>query len=137
MAARIISGTEISALRLDRLTERVAKLKAAGVTPGLAVVIVGEDPASQVYVRNKEKACAKVGIFSEKIELPASATQDELLAVVAKLNARADIDGMLVQFPLPEHLNEDEVIEAISVDKDVDGFHPESIGRLVVGKETF
>lgn len=137
MAARIISGTEISALRLDRLTERVAKLKAAGVTPGLAVVIVGEDPASQVYVRNKEKACAKVGIFSEKIELPASATQDELLAVVAKLNARDDIDGMLVQFPLPAHLNEDEVIEAISVDKDVDGFHPESIGRLVVGKETF
>lgn len=137
MAARIISGTEIAAQRLDRLTEQVAKLRAGGVTPGLAVVIVGEDPASQVYVRNKEKACARVGIFSEKIELPASATQDELLAVVAKLNARDDIDGMLVQFPLPDHLNEDEVIEAISVDKDVDGFHPESIGRLVVGKETF
>ncbi|MDO9108108.1 MAG: bifunctional methylenetetrahydrofolate dehydrogenase/methenyltetrahydrofolate cyclohydrolase FolD [Coriobacteriia bacterium] len=137
MAARIISGTEISAKRLDRLTERVTKLKAAGVTPGLAVVIVGEDPASQVYVRNKEKACARVGIFSEKIELSTSATQDELLAVVAMLNARTDIDGVLVQFPLPDHLNEDEVIEAISVDKDVDGFHPESIGRLVVGKETF
>ncbi len=137
MTARIIDGKAISAKRRERVAERVVELKAAGVTPGLAVVIVGEDPGSQVYVRNKVKACEETGVFSEKIELPETTTQAELLAVVEELNARDDIHGILVQFPLPAGLDEDEVIETISIHKDVDGFHPESIGRLLVGKDTF
>ena len=137
MTARIIDGKAISAKRRAAVAERVIELKARGVTPGLAVVIVGDDPASEVYVRNKEKACAETGIFSEKIDMPATTTQEELLAVVRQLNERDDIHGILVQFPLPAGLDEDEVIETIRIDKDVDGFHPESIGRLVVGKDTF
>ncbi|PKQ16105.1 MAG: bifunctional methylenetetrahydrofolate dehydrogenase/methenyltetrahydrofolate cyclohydrolase FolD [Actinobacteria bacterium HGW-Actinobacteria-7] len=137
MAATIIDGKAISAKRRARIAERVTELKARGISPGLAVVIVGEDPASQVYVRNKVKACEETGVFSAKIVLPAETTQEALLAVVEELNGREDINGILVQFPLPAHLDEDAVIEAIRADKDVDGFHPESIGRLVVGKETF
>jgi methylenetetrahydrofolate dehydrogenase (NADP+)/methenyltetrahydrofolate cyclohydrolase len=137
MTARIIDGTAIAAKRRAAIAEKVTALKARGVTPGLAVVIVGEDPASQVYVRNKVKACEETGVFSEKIEMPATTTQAELLGVVDELNRRDDIDGILVQFPLPAALSEDAVIEAIDPDKDVDGFHPESIGRLVVGKDTF
>jgi methylenetetrahydrofolate dehydrogenase (NADP+)/methenyltetrahydrofolate cyclohydrolase len=137
VTASIIDGKAISAKRRAATAERVAELKAKGVTPGLAVVIVGEDPGSQVYVRNKVKACAETGIFSEKIEMPAETTQDELLAVVENLNARDDIHGILVQFPLPAHISEDAVIETIRTDKDVDGFAPESVGRMVVGKDTF
>lgn len=137
MTARIIDGKAISAKRRAAVAERVIELKAQGVNPGLAVVIVGADPASEVYVRNKVKACLETGIYSEKIEMPATTTQAELLEVVESLNARADIHGMLVQFPLPDHLDEDAVIETIRIEKDVDGFHPESIGRLVVGKDTF
>jgi methylenetetrahydrofolate dehydrogenase (NADP+)/methenyltetrahydrofolate cyclohydrolase len=137
VTARIIDGKAISAKRRARVAERVAELKAQGVNPGLAVVIVGEDPGSQVYVRNKVAACEETGVFSEKIELPATTTQAELLGIVEDLNARDDIHGILVQFPLPAGLDEDEVIETISIHKDVDGFHPESIGRLLVGKDTF
>jgi len=137
VTARIIDGKAISAKRRAAVAERVIELKAQGVNPGLAVVIVGADPASEVYVRNKVKACLETGIYSEKIEMPATTTQAELLEVVESLNARADIHGMLVQFPLPDHLDEDAVIETIRIEKDVDGFHPESIGRLVVGKDTF
>jgi methylenetetrahydrofolate dehydrogenase (NADP+)/methenyltetrahydrofolate cyclohydrolase len=137
MSASVISGKAIAAARRATLALRVTELKTSGVNPGLAVVIVGEDPASEVYVRNKEKACVETGIYSEKIEMPTTTKQEELLAVVQELNGRDEIDGILVQFPLPDHLDEDAVIEAIRVDKDVDGFHPESIGRLVVGKETF
>jgi methylenetetrahydrofolate dehydrogenase (NADP+)/methenyltetrahydrofolate cyclohydrolase len=137
VTARIIDGKAISAKRRARVAERVAELKAQGVNPGLAVVIVGEDPGSQVYVRNKVAACEETGVFSEKIELPATTTQAELLGIVEELNARDDIHGILVQFPLPAGLDEDEVIETISIHKDVDGFHPESIGRLLVGKDTF
>jgi methylenetetrahydrofolate dehydrogenase (NADP+) / methenyltetrahydrofolate cyclohydrolase len=137
VTARIIDGKAISAKRRAAVAERVIELKARGVSPGLAVVIVGDDPASEVYVRNKEKACAETGIFSEKIDMPATTTQEELLAVVRQLNERDDIHGILVQFPLQAGLDEDEVIETIRIDKDVDGFHPESIGRLVVGKDTF
>jgi methylenetetrahydrofolate dehydrogenase (NADP+)/methenyltetrahydrofolate cyclohydrolase len=137
VTARIIDGKAISAKRRAVVAERVVALKAQGVNPGLAVVIVGEDPGSQVYVRNKVKACEETGVYSEKIEMPATTTQAELLAVVESLNARDDIHGILVQFPLPEGLDEDEVIETISIHKDVDGFHPESVGRLVVGKDTF
>lgn len=137
VTARIIDGKAISAKRRAQIAERVSELVAKGKRPGLAVVIVGEDPASQVYVRNKVKACAETGVLSEKIEMPVETTQEELLAVVNELNDREDIDGILVQFPLPAHLDEDAVIETIRADKDVDGFHPESIGRLVVGKDTF
>jgi len=137
MTARMIDGKEISARRRAAVAQRVAELKTEGITPGLAVVIVGSDPASEVYVRNKVKACAETGVFSEKIEMSAETTQEQLLAVVEELNARDDIHGILVQFPLPAHLDEDAVIEAIRIDKDVDGFHPESVGRLLVGKDTF
>jgi methylenetetrahydrofolate dehydrogenase (NADP+)/methenyltetrahydrofolate cyclohydrolase len=137
VTASIIDGKAISAKRRAAVAERVIALKAQGVNPGLAVVIVGEDPGSQVYVRNKVKACEETGVFSEKIEMPETTTQAELLAVVEELNARDDIHGILVQFPLPAGLDEDEVIETISIHKDVDGFHPESIGRLLVGKDTF
>ena len=137
MTARIIDGKAISAKRRAAVAERVTALKAQGIHPGLAVVIVGQDPASEVYVRNKVKACEETGVFSEKIEMPETTTQAELLAVVKELNARDDIHGILVQFPLPAGLDEDEVIETISIHKDVDGFHPESIGRLLVGKDTF
>ncbi|GAB4278701.1 MAG: bifunctional methylenetetrahydrofolate dehydrogenase/methenyltetrahydrofolate cyclohydrolase FolD [Coriobacteriia bacterium] len=137
MSARIIDGKAIAAKRRALTAEKVAELKARGVTPGLAVVIVGEDPASQVYVRMKEKACEEVGVYSEKHELPASTSQEELLALVRDLNSREEIDGILVQLPLPDHLDEDAVIDAISPEKDVDGFHPISVGRLVIGKEAF
>jgi methylenetetrahydrofolate dehydrogenase (NADP+)/methenyltetrahydrofolate cyclohydrolase len=137
MTAQIIDGKAIAAKKRAEIAKRAKELIALGVTPGLAVVIVGEDPASQVYVRMKVKDCAEVGFFSEKIELPAETTQEELLAVVEELNERKDIDGMLVQFPLPDHLDEEAVIDAIRIEKDVDGFHPESIGRLLVGKDTF
>ncbi|TLM80415.1 MAG: bifunctional methylenetetrahydrofolate dehydrogenase/methenyltetrahydrofolate cyclohydrolase FolD [Actinobacteria bacterium] len=137
MAATIIDGKAIAAKRRAAVAERVRELVAHGVTPGLAVVIVGEDPASQVYVRNKHKACDEAGIRSFSYELPDTTTQDELLALVRELNGRDDVHGILVQFPLPAHLDEDAVIETISLDKDVDGFHPESIGRLVVGKDSF
>lgn len=137
MAATIIDGKAIAAKRLGMIAERVSRLKQQGVVPGLAVVIVGEDPASQVYVRNKVKACEEIGVYSEKIELGVDTSQAELLAVIGRLNERSDIHGILVQFPLPAHLDEEEVIEAIRTDKDVDGFHPENIGRLLVGKDTF
>jgi methylenetetrahydrofolate dehydrogenase (NADP+) / methenyltetrahydrofolate cyclohydrolase len=137
VTARIIDGKAISAKRRAAVAERVVEMKAQGINPGLAVVIVGADPASEVYVRNKVKACLETGIYSEKIEMPETTTQEELLAVVESLNNRDDINGILVQFPLPAGLDEDAVIEAIHADKDVDGFHPESIGRLVVGKDTF
>lgn len=137
MAARIIDGKAVAARKRAELAERVSALAEKGVVPGLAVVIVGDDPASRVYVRNKEKACAETGVYSEKIELPAETSQEELLAVVESLNERPEIHGLLVQFPLPPPLDEDAIIEAIRVDKDVDGFHPESVGRLLVGKETF
>jgi methylenetetrahydrofolate dehydrogenase (NADP+)/methenyltetrahydrofolate cyclohydrolase len=138
MTASIIDGKAIAASRRARTAERVAELEAShGVTPGLAVVIVGEDPASQVYVRMKHKACEEVGVRSFKHELPVETTQDELLALVERLNADDDVHGILVQLPLPDHVDEEAVIEAIVPEKDVDGFHPVSVGRMVIGKETF
>ncbi len=136
MAARIIDGNAIAAKRRAVVAERVGALKARGIVPALAVVIVGEDPGSQVYVRMKQKDCDEVGILSEKYALPASTSQDELLALVEDLNARVDVDGVLVQLPLPPHIDEDVVVEAIDPEKDVDGFHPMNVGRMVVGKET-
>jgi len=136
MAASIIDGNAIASKRRAAVAERVKGLKARGIRPSLAVVIVGEDPGSQVYVRMKQKDCDEVGILSEKYALPATTSQDELLVLVEDLNARVDIDGVLVQLPLPSQIDEDVVLEAISPEKDVDGFHPMNVGRMVVGKET-
>jgi methylenetetrahydrofolate dehydrogenase (NADP+)/methenyltetrahydrofolate cyclohydrolase len=131
---QIISGKEISEEIRAELKQTVAKLKEeAGVVPGLAVVLVGEDPASQMYVGMKNKAAAALGIHSRQITLPDDTSEDELLGVIDGLNADPDIHGILVQLPLPDHIDEAKVIEAIDPLKDVDGFHPMSVGRLQTG----
>jgi methylenetetrahydrofolate dehydrogenase (NADP+)/methenyltetrahydrofolate cyclohydrolase len=138
MSAQIISGTEISARIREELTAKVAELKRDhGVTPGLATVLVGDDPASHMYVGMKNKAAAKMGIHSRQITLGADTSQDELEGVVAGLNADPDIHGILVQLPLPDHLDEARVTEATSPDKDVDGLGPMNAGRLVTGSGAF
>lgn len=137
MPAVIIDGKKISAEVKAELASEVDALKEKGVVPGLAVVLVGDDPASKVYVANKEKACAELGIRSIKRELPATTSEEELLALVAELNADPEVDGLLVQLPLPGHVDEKRVLEAIDPDKDVDGFHPVNVGRLVVGERGF
>jgi methylenetetrahydrofolate dehydrogenase (NADP+)/methenyltetrahydrofolate cyclohydrolase len=131
MPAQILDGRQIAAdIRLD-LTQRVAARVAAGKrAPGLAVIQVGNDPASSVYVRNKRKACEEIGIHSEAFDLPASTDQNELLALVARLNDDPAIDGILVQLPLPTGLDADAILDHIRPDKDVDGFHPDNLGRL-------
>lgn len=135
--AEIIDGKAIAAeLRADIKAE-TQSLVAQGVTPGLAVVLVGEDPASAIYVSMKEKACAAAGIFSDEHKLDASISEAQLLELVANLNADERIDGILVQLPLPEHIDEAKVLEAISPNKDVDGFHPYNVGRLVSGNPLF
>jgi len=135
MTARIIDGKAIAqALRAD-IAGRVAALTAArGITPGLAVVLVGEDPASQVYVRNKGAQTKEAGMASFEYKLPAAASQAELLAIVADLNTRHDVHGILVQLPLPPHIDAEAVLRAIDPDKDVDGFHPINVGRLAIGE---
>ncbi|MDD3571705.1 MAG: tetrahydrofolate dehydrogenase/cyclohydrolase catalytic domain-containing protein, partial [Eubacteriales bacterium] len=134
--AIILSGKEIS----DRLTaeqkERVKELKAQGIQPGLAVVLVGEDPASQIYVRNKGIACETIGIYSETIRLPGDTTQGQLEDTIQKLNKDNKISGILVQLPLPKHLNEDAALACILPEKDVDGFHLINAGRLFSGQES-
>ena len=136
--ANIINGKEISAAIRCEIKENTEKLvKETGVRPGLAVIIVGEDPASQVYVRNKKKACDEVGFYSESYELPASTTQEELNALVDKLNKNNKIHGILCQLPLPKHLDENEVIMRIAPSKDVDAFHPENVGKIMIGDYSF
>jgi len=135
--AQVIDGKAIAVKIRGELTVRVADLKSRGVVPGLAVVLVGEDPASKVYVSMKEKACSDVGIFSDEYKLSAETSETELLSLIANLNADRKINGILVQLPLPKHINTEKVLEAISPDKDVDGFHPYNVGRLMVGKPTF
>lgn len=138
MSARIIDGKQISADIRQELLEETGRLRAErGVTPGLAVILVGEDPASQSYVTAKERACHETGIFSDDNRLPASTTQEELLALIAEKNADPRIHGILVQLPLPRHIDTDAVIAAISSEKDVDGFSPVSLGRLMLGQPTF
>ena len=137
MKAKLIDGKAVSAALREQLKSEVETLAEEGITPGLAVVIVGDDSASKVYVKNKEKACAELGIYSEKYELPAETTQEELLALVAKLNVKPDIDGILVQLPLPAHLDENSVIAAISPDKDVDAFSAANVGRIMLGDYKF
>lgn len=137
MVAKIISGNEIAKSIREELKTKVDELKANGVTPGLAVVLVGEDPASQVYVSAKGKACDKLGIYSDTIKLPAETSEEELLKLIDKLNADTKIHGILVQLPLPKHINEDNVLMRIDPKKDVDGFHPVNVGRMLIGAECF
>ena len=137
MAAQIIDGKKIAAETRAEIAAAVAEQKAAGVTPGLAVIIVGENPASQVYVRNKHKACGEVGMYSEVIEMPGDTTEETLLAKIAELNEDTKIDGILVQLPLPGHINEEKVINAIRPDKDVDAFHPINTGKIMIGNPDF
>ncbi len=134
----VIDGRKISAEIKAEVAAGVEQLKAgSGITPGLAVIIVGEDPGSTIYVRNKEKACAETGIYSEKHELPADVSEEELLSLVYRLNDDPKIHGLLVQLPLPKHIDEDKVIDAIEVKKDVDGFTPVNVGNMLIGKECF
>lgn len=137
MSAQIIDGKAISSQIKDELKIKTAELKEKGIEVTLAVILVGEDPASQVYVRNKKKACEYIGYRSLSYELPVSTTQEELLKLISDLNARDDVDGILVQMPLPDHINEKDVINAISPAKDVDGFHPMNVGALCIGEEGF
>lgn len=135
--AQIIDGKKVSAEVKARVAAEVAALKEKGVTPGLAVIIVGDDSASQVYVRNKEKACAETGMYSEKYALPAETTQEELLNLVKELNGKKEISGILCQLPLPSHLNSDIVINTIAPIKDVDAFHPVNVGKIMIGDYAF
>lgn len=135
--AQIIDGKQISAQIKEELREEAAAYKARGIEATLAVIQVGEDPASSIYVRNKKKACAYVGVRSESYELPRETPQEALLALIEELNGRADIQGILVQLPLPSHIDEDAVIRAIAPEKDVDGFHPESVGRMCIGEQGY
>ena len=135
--AQIIDGKAISAALRGEIAAETAALKEKGNTPGLAVILVGEDPASQTYVRNKQKACAEVGFYGEQINLPATTTQEELLAVVENLNNRSDIHGILCQLPLPRGLDDSTVIAAIDPRKDVDAFHAENVGHIMIGDQHF
>lgn len=135
--AKLIDGKKISQEIKDELKEKVAVLKAEGKTGALAVIQVGEDPASSVYVRNKKNACAYIGIESLAYELPESTTEEELLKLIEELNEKEKVKGILVQLPLPAHICEDKVIQAISPKKDVDGFHPQSVGAMTIGEKGF
>ena len=135
--AELIDGKKISQDLKDEVKAQVAELKANGVEVTLAVILVGNDPASTVYVGNKKKACEYTGINSKSFELPEETTEEELLKLIKDLNEDESVNGILVQLPLPKHIDEDKVIRAIDPDKDVDGFHPESVGRLSIGVPGF
>lgn len=135
--AQIIDGKLVSKQVRERVSAQCEELKAQGVTPGLAVIIVGDDPASQVYVRNKEKACEEVGFYSEKYALPADTSQEELNKLVMELNDKKEINGILCQLPLPKHLDDKEVINLIAPIKDVDAFHPVNVGAIMIGDYNF
>ncbi|HAV42982.1 TPA: bifunctional methylenetetrahydrofolate dehydrogenase/methenyltetrahydrofolate cyclohydrolase FolD [bacterium] len=145
MAAKIISGNEVGEKIREELKEEINSLKGKGVTPGLATVLVGDDPASQVYVRNKGRACEKLGIYSEQHNLPRDTEETKLLELIAGLNEDPKIHGILVQLPLPKHIDESKVLYAIDPSKDVDGFHPTNVGLFfteknfedMIGKQLF
>ena len=137
MSAKIIDGKQVAARCREELKQQVAALRARGIIPGLAVILVGEDPASQVYVRNKHRACEELGIHSEQYTLSADTDRQTLLDLIMELNGREEIDGILVQLPLPGHLDEKEILSAIDPAKDVDSFHPQNVGRLVIGDYFF
>jgi methylenetetrahydrofolate dehydrogenase (NADP+)/methenyltetrahydrofolate cyclohydrolase len=133
----ILDGKALAAKKKEAIRTRVAALQARGVTPGLAVIVVGDNPASRVYVSNKEKDCAECGIYSEEYHLPTETTQEQLLDLIDTLNHNDRIHGILCQLPLPEHLPEQLIIDAISPDKDVDAFHPYNVGRIMQGEFRF
>ncbi|WP_368652040.1 bifunctional methylenetetrahydrofolate dehydrogenase/methenyltetrahydrofolate cyclohydrolase FolD [Ornithinibacillus sp. 4-3] len=137
MTAEVINGKELAKDLREEMKQEVTALKDEGITPHLTVVLVGDNPASKSYVSGKKKACEETGISSEIITMPATASEEELLEVIDKLNADDAVHGILVQLPLPEQIDEDRVIEAITPAKDVDGFHPINIGRMMTGKDTF
>lgn len=137
MVASIISGKEISSEINEELKERIASLKERGVTPGLTVVLVGEDPASQVYVRMKGKACDELGLYSETRRYPEDFAEEELLKVIDELNEDPRIHGILVQLPLPKHIDENKILLRIKPEKDVDGFHPVNVGKMLIGEPGF
>lgn len=137
MSSAIINGKEIGQEIRKSIQERVERLKEQGLTPGLAVILVGENPASKTYVANKQKSCEAIGMYSELIKLPEDITEEALLDKIRTLNTRDDIHGILVQLPLPKHINEDAVIATIAADKDVDGFSPVSVGKMMLGQDTF
>ena len=134
---KIIDGKAISAAVKERVKAGVAELNAKGITVGLAVIIVGEDPASKVYVANKKKACEALGIISEEYALSENTTQEELLSLINELNAKKSINGILCQLPLPKHLDEKLIINSILPEKDVDAFHPHNVGRIMIGDYDF
>lgn len=135
--SNLIDGKAVAAACREKLAADVERCKAGGVTPGLAVILVGEDPASKVYVGNKTRMCKTLGIYSEQHNLPENTTQEELLALVGKLSADPAIHGILVQLPLPRHLDEKQVLLAIPPEKDVDAFHPENVGAIMIGDYQF
>ena len=137
MVAQIISGNEVAKSIRVEIKAEVAKMKAKGIEPGLVVIIVGEDAASQVYVRKKGEACNELGICSETIRLPATTKEDELLSLIDKYNKDPKFDGILVQLPLPKHISEEKVLVRIDPGKDVDGFHPINVGKMVVGSDCY
>ena len=135
--AQIIDGKLVSAKVKEQVRNEVTALKEQGITPGLAVIIVGDDPASRVYVNNKKKACADVGFYSEEYALPAQTSMEQLLGLIDELNTRKDINGILCQLPLPKHLDEKEVINRIDSSKDVDAFSPVNVGKITIGEYDF
>jgi len=137
MAAKIISGTEVAKEIRAELKERVDVLKSKGVTPGLVIIRVGDDPASVSYVTGKEKAAEEIGVWSETTVLPETAKEEELLAKVAEMNKADHVDGILVQLPVPKHINADKVLDLIDPAKDVDGFHPVNVGKMLIGDPYF
>ncbi len=137
MEAKILDGKAVSQRIKDELRSEVENLKAKGINPGLAVIIVGDDPASRIYVNNKKKACEYCGIRSFEYALPGDTTQEELMALIEKLNGDDSVDGILCQLPIPKHLDEKAVINAIRPDKDVDAFHPANVGKIMIGDYDF
>ena len=135
--AKLIDGKVISAAVKAEVAEEVASLKAQGIIPGLAVIIVGEDPASKVYVANKEKACETIGMASFKYALPENTSEEELLELINKLNNDSKVNGILCQLPLPRHLDEELIINSIIPEKDVDAFHPHNVGKIMIGNYDF
>lgn len=135
--ANIIDGKAISATIKEEIKEKISQLKKQGIEKCLAVIQVGSNPASTVYVRNKKKGCEYVGIKSLSYELPEETTEDELIKLVQELNVKSDVNGILVQLPLPKHIDEDKIIKTIAPEKDVDGFHPQSVGALCIGQKGF
>ncbi len=137
MSAKVLNGTELAAKVKAELKAKIDELKLKGINPGLAVIIVGDDPASRVYVNHKKNDCAEIGIKSFEYALPASTSEEELLGLIETLNNDAAVNGILVQLPIPKHINEDKVIAAISPKKDADCFHPMNVGNLMIGKPEF